>query len=574
MKKFLKLLGFLALALLAAATGQASGVLFAAATELPDAGKQADLTGTSASDASLRENATGANMETADSRGIGSRTAGLEASEELYEKAIDEKVVKIRPMDTPFVQISRYAKNITVDSPEVEYFSVGTRPINTTVASQTSAQTAGATPGVAITFTDNSMFDIDDTIRVVGVQGYDQDAANAQDPLRLLQLHVIGIDSSGHPICDAVNGIKLAAGDYRGIPQLNAGTKVVRMGKACAELDAQTASFANYPNPEIQYCQNFMCQVEQSTFDKISAKKVAWTFSDMEEDGVFDYKVGQEGTFLFGVKGKHRHVVKRSDIYFTGGVWYMAGKDITAGVYDKEKGCIVVRDDEFVDITKSLFTGIDSGNKRKVAIAGKNVIAAFSKTVSDKYVLKEPQEFWEMKFKGFVSEFGELDFIHSEIFNLNGMGDQALIIDPDLLTKATFYPLGRNVIDFDKLGVRKSQAVVLQEICCVYLRSARSHARFKLNEVVDSLNYVFTTGSASFAKTAGRAIVEVESTRDWEASKETATDTWFTLSEVNGKLYIDVAANDAASAPSRTSTVILTSGTVTKEIDITQAANA
>ena len=35
--------------------------------------------------------------------------------------------------------------------------------------------------------------------------------------------------------------------------------------------------------PETQYCQNFMIQVEQSTFDKIAAKEVNWNSQTLKK---------------------------------------------------------------------------------------------------------------------------------------------------------------------------------------------------------------------------------------------------------------------------------------------------
>ena len=39
---------------------------------------------------------------------------------------------------------------------------------------------------------------------------------------------------------------------------------------------------------------------------------------------------------------------------------------------------------------------------------------------------------------------------------------------------------GRNVLDLKKAGIRNTNAVVLQEVSCLYLRYAKAHARMKL----------------------------------------------------------------------------------------------
>ena len=161
---------------------------------------------------------------------------------------------------------------------------------------------------VSLPVDDLNMFTLDDTIRVVGVSAitkpdgtkYTEDDSNVPD----LVLCVCGKDSSTNlPTVYAVNG-KMDDSSKQPIlvPEIPQGTTLVRMGKACGELDVQTGRFNNIPMPETQYCQNFMIQVEQSTFDKIAAKEVNWNFSDIEEDGVYDMRLAMENTYLFGVK--------------------------------------------------------------------------------------------------------------------------------------------------------------------------------------------------------------------------------------------------------------------------------
>ena len=122
------------------------------------------------------------------------------------------------------------------------------------------------------------------------------------------------------------------------VPEIPQGTTLVRMGKACGELDVQTGRFNNIPMPETQYCQNFMIQVEQSTFDKIAAKEVNWNFSDIEEDGVYDMRLAMENYlsvrceagYQAHCKGRHEHLVYR---------WYLVDgrKDIEVGEWDTDK---------------------------------------------------------------------------------------------------------------------------------------------------------------------------------------------------------------------------------------------
>lgn len=485
MKKCFKFMISFMLMLVSVLVGAHSGVMMAAASELPDAGK---TTGGAGGDTAME----GGNLSNPSGPygpgGIATETQGrADGDPDMYSKEIDKRITKIRPMATPIDQISRYAKGIPSSSFEVKYYSVGTRPITCKTTAAISAQAAGAAAqSVALSVDDANMFTLDDTIRVVGVSAitkadgtaYGNDDQNIPE----LVLCVCGRNDNGMPLVYAVNGTKdTNTGETTKLPAIPSGTTLVRMGKACGELDVQTGRFNNIPTAEIQYCQNFMIQVEQSTFDKIAAKEVDWNFSDIEEDGIYDMRLSQENTYLFGDKRVIHHVTKDGmATWFTKGIWWMAGKDIEVGEWDYDKECAVISDENLVDITKDLFVGTGIGNKRKILFCGSDMLSAFSKIKSDKFRLKDTVEVWNLKFKSWDTDFGEVLTIHHELFDANGMSDCGFALDPEYLTKATHVSWSRNVLDLQKAGVRRTDAVVIQEVACLYLRYAKAHARMRL----------------------------------------------------------------------------------------------
>lgn len=475
------------LSLMCVLLGASSGVMMADASALPDAGK------------------TQAGNPGDGNGGIATRTAGEQNGDpEFYTKDIDTKITKIRPMATPVDQISRYATAQKADSFEVKYYSVGTRPISCKTSAKTDRQTSGAS--VALNVDDANMFTVDDTIRVVGVKGvyddkgvaYDTDDENTPD----LVLCVCGkSDSTNMPVVYAVNGNLDSNKAPVWVPEIPAGTTLVRMGKACGELDVQTGRFNNLPTAEIQYCQNFMMQVEQSTFDKIAGKEVEWNFSDLEEEGIYDMRLAQENTYLFGVKNKIAHTAKNGAYtWFTGGIWWMCGKDIEVGTWNADKGVVEITDENLVDITKDLFVGTGLGNKRKVLLCGSDMLSAFSKIKSDKFRLKDTVEVWNLKFKSWDTDFGEVLMIHHELFNENGMSDCGIALDPEYLAKKTHVSWSRNILDLKTAGVRNTDAVVLQEVACLYLKYAKAHARMKLAQAPLATGLTLDKTAASLAK--------------------------------------------------------------------------
>ena len=422
----------------------------------------------------------------ADTKGEGIATESkgrLNGDPDFYTKEIDKKITKIRPMATPIDQISRYAEASHSDSFVVKYYSVGTRPMKTLLKTAVTAQTSGES--VPLQVDDPSLFTLDDTIRVVGVKGITKEngtAYTAKDQVPDLELCVCGRDNTSNmPVVYAVNGKLNSKGQPIWLPEIKQGATLVRMGKACGELDVQTGRFNNIPTAQEQYCQNFMIQVEQSTFDKIAAKEVDWKFTDLEEDGIYDMRLAQEESYLFGVKNKINHTSKNGmTTWFTDGIWWQAGKDIEVGTYDDTAKTAVISDDDLVDISKDLFVGTGIGNKTKILLCGSDMLAAFSKIKSEKFRLKDTVEAWNLKFKSWETDFGEILTIHHELFDLNGMSDCGFALDPTYLCKKTHLNWTRNVLDLQKAGIRKTDAVVLQEVACLYLRYPKAHARMRL----------------------------------------------------------------------------------------------
>lgn len=396
---------------------------------------------------------------------------GEEANEDLFMADVDARITKMRPMSTPIDQISRKAGRATKSqSMEVEYYAVGTRPINGEV--KTAVEESTTADRFSLSLIDNTMLDKDDTLRFVAINGYKEDGTTVDVGVDFVGL-VIGNDSNGSRIVQPINGGK----NNIGHPAIPAGTKIIRMGKASSELNVMTSVFSNVPTKESQYCQTFIMQVEQSTLAKIGKKEVEWGFSDLEEDGVYDMRLGMEGSFLFGVKRKFQNAETKDLVYTTGGIYYMAGKKLNIGTFDTDKEDTQITDVQLIDLAKDLFTGTGVGNKRKVAIMGSDMMAAFSKIKSetDKLHLRENVSVWDLKFKSFDTDFGEILAIHSEMMDMQGKSNEAFIFDPEFLTKRYHEGWSRTTYDLKALGVRKTDAVVLSESSCLYLRYPQAH---------------------------------------------------------------------------------------------------
>ena len=299
-----------------------------------------------------------------------------------------------------------------------------------------------------------------------------------------LMLKVIGVDEkTGDLSVFAVNGnMDSATNTPIWLPVIAKGTRLLRMGKACSELDAQTGMFTNLPTAEEQYCQNYMLQVEQSTFERMWQNEATWTFSDLDEEAVYDFKVTRELSSLFGVKAVIAHASKKQQLtYFTKGIWWMAGKDITLGHWEGtgDTAKLVIDESDLVDFSKDLFIGVAS-TKRKVLFAGSDLVAAISKIKSERFRAKETVAIWDLRFTSFKTDFGEVLLIHHELFDQAGMSDYGFALEDGYLEKRIFLSFEKSQLDLKKAGIRNSTAEVLQEVSCLVLKNARAHARVQI----------------------------------------------------------------------------------------------
>ena len=73
--------------------------------------------------------------------------------------------------------------------------------------------------------------------------------------------------------------------------------------------------------------------------------------------------------------------------------------------------------------------------------------------------------------------------IHSELFDLFGMSDCGFALDPEFLVKRVYLSWTWNVLALKAAGIRNTDAVVIQEVACLYLKYPKAHARMRLAAV-------------------------------------------------------------------------------------------
>lgn len=382
-----------------------------------------------------------------------------QSSPELLRSEIDSRIVKIRPMSTPIDQISRHAATRHAGSMTVEYYAVDSKPYTATVTADCfpdEATEPGENVEMNISVDDESPFVRSETVLFPDITTTDG------MPVTAFITEVSTKNLKGYFTCTDSKGVVK-------VPTITAGSKIVRMGRAARELDMQTVQFQAIPRKEKNFCQIFKSQVEQSTLVKLSNKEVGWSFSDQEEAAIIDMRLGMERNFLFGNK-MHLEIAGEDDVMLTGGIWSQAGKELQ---YSRN----ALTDKTMVSICHDAFTA-SNGSSRKLLIAGSRFIEQMQNLPNQRILgPADKMTRWGLDFTTYVTKFGTLYVLMSETFDECGHAYDALIVDPEYITKYTHIPFNTEKLDLRASGVRNTDAIVITEASCLVLRYPKAHMR-------------------------------------------------------------------------------------------------
>lgn len=383
----------------------------------------------------------------------------LENGAEILRTEVDNRIARLRPMATPVDQLSRHAATRQAGSMTVDYYAVATCQDQTTVSRAVSGSAIPVQQSdvMSLGVADAAIYEPGDTLMIPDCK------TSAGESLIL---YVTGRDDNGLRV-NAIN----TAGHTEAPASIQSGMKVVRLGKAAAELDVQTSRHEALPEKRQNYCQIFKAQIEQTTLMRMANKEVGWTFSDQEEVAIYDMRLGMERSFLFGHKARFIDPAKKSEVFLTQGIWNQAGKQ---AAYPGGK----LAASDWLKVMSAAFTG-HAGSARKILIAGTQLIEQLSLLEGNQRVMLPGNivSRWGLDFNEMHSKFGTLYVIHSEIMDTCGHAADGLIIDPEYLTKYVHVPFNASALDLRSSGQRNTDALVLTEVSCLVLRYPEAHVR-------------------------------------------------------------------------------------------------
>ncbi|MDE6377433.1 MAG: DUF5309 domain-containing protein [Duncaniella sp.] len=378
----------------------------------------------------------------------------------LLRSAIDSRITKIRPSSTPLDQISRIAGGRHCGSMKVEYYAVALKKGASTVSAAFKGTDVSYGETFELQVKDVTTFAVSDTVILPAVK------TSEGQPL---SGYITAVGARSITVLPTNVGLSDEV-DEAQVPAIPINTEVVRMGRAAGELDVQTTPYTTLPVKRNNYCQIFKSQVEEGLLQRLSDKEVGWTFSDQEEAAILDMRMTMERSFLFGTKTKIT-LNDGKDVMLTGGVWHQAAKE-----FHYSSSASAIKED-MISMMREAFSGTN-GSPRKILLAGSSLIETLSRqdvqrTISDNHRVTK----WGIDFDEIVSKFGTLYVVRSEVFDLCGMPEAGMVIDPEYITKYVHIPFSADRISFSKQGVRNTEGVVLTEASCLVLRYPEAHMR-------------------------------------------------------------------------------------------------
>ena len=463
MKKFLKNFSLLGVLMLVACVllgvGDVSGAVFANGTAA-EVDSSNELKGTVVSHGN-----DGA-LETTDIRKL---------RPEMIDDPVDQNLVKIRPSVNQLDTILRYAGSMKTNNFEYEWYSIGSRELKDTVkanATITANTDTEAVKGV-ITVTGNiNKFDATDTIIFPTIKG-------ADDSPLIGYIYAKNTDDNTLSFTVAEDQMIAPSGSTTTytIPAIAAGTEVYCLGRAAAELDVKTPAISFIPKPSRGYCQIFMCQVAQSTYERLMDKKIKFDISEIEEQALYEYRKRMEGSFLFGHKGKVYDPTKKDYIYMTDGITRQIKNSYTLTIGSTAEDT----DAALVSLEKQIFTG-NSGSKERILFAGSEFIEKVSciRTVQKQLEAGNTEVIWGIKWNRIESNFGTLLLSHHEILDEYGWSNKGIVIDPQYLKKWQISNFERKEYDGKELAIMNGKFTVFTEVCGVAVYNPDAHAIINL----------------------------------------------------------------------------------------------
>lgn len=356
----------------------------------------------------------------------------------FIEPDIDEELFQFSSDDTPLMNLMLKAKKVSVNSAEVDHFSIDEPAAMVTVNAVT------GTNKIQLVAADKMKVHAYDVLSVVGVNGYEYVNGSNVKTTRPLQLAVAQVNDDDEFTVKAVNGVKSAATDeYGNLPTssspsadntniIKAGTKIIILGNALYETQKEVDPDMVLPQPERQYLQKRGMNQIVSDYFESQRKRIPFSKAIIAEAAIRNFKTKGNRTLWISQPAKYRVKAKKTGdmqyVYNTNGIRWQFKREVEhSGAWTYE---------DFIALAKLFYTGEDVP-KSCLALCGKNFMEGiqcidWSKHPEVKISVKINEKLgW--KVTAIDTVFGEFQFKREPTLDRLGYENCAALIGEDRL---------------------------------------------------------------------------------------------------------------------------------------------
>jgi hypothetical protein len=417
----------------------------------------------------------------------------------LHLADISKKVYELLPASSPIDTILRNIRDAeTIKSVEKKYYSVSTKPFKDTFDSTASgAGTSSSVPAKSYTYasgdglntyyvktTNPALFSIDDLIMLRNVSIPVSETVAVMSGLSSSQITTENIVFYVEDIVSDVlrliplNGIKGSgtnAAKYV-VPDFASTAEIYILAPSKQEKALKTTPFGIIPEPETNYIQLMMAQVEQSTWEQMQAKEVDWNFTDLERQNIYALRWQMEMNHKYGVKSKTYNNVTKDYHYTAEGI---TRKITNLLEYGTGSGNATLSIDQWLAWMESAFVD-NNGSPERWLLAGSGLIKSIQSMIlsdSTKQIgAREVKTVYGIRCTVLQDFFGTLNIVHDPSLSRTGASQEGYILDMNHIHKHDFVPMQVKELDFKSSGEANANAKVIMEASCLTLTFPDAHA--------------------------------------------------------------------------------------------------
>ena len=385
----------------------------------------------------------------------------ISESENLLRPDISDRITKIMPSAVPLDTLIRQAgAHEKTEGLQFKFYSSELRKFQDTIA-ETFSRPGGTPSSYVIKPTTMNIWQVDDGILFHNVAG-----GNGKQ----LVAHIVAKNIGDSELTVVfLNG----EGPETALPpaQINAGTKIGRLSNSKSELDAQTDPYGHLPLDSFNFSQQHMQQIRESLWQKMHAKEVKWDIRDMQAMSIYDMRCMMEATSFFGTRKKIFDPVGEDHKYFSGGAVEFINKVM---YFDPDEE---IGNDDFQNWTKRIFVG-NAGSDRRYMFVGSDLMERLGSVdlVSKQIDGKSTEVVYGITFNKIETNFGILMLKHHTLFNYYNWHDGAVVLDLNHIRKRVYDPMRVRPLDLMSSGLKKANALVLEEHFGLEFRYPDTHA--------------------------------------------------------------------------------------------------